>query len=60
MEKDLSPRFGGVGSHEGVPGGRGGEEVDEGGVAGVAEPGAPDVARLELAGQLVAAAVVSE
>jgi len=48
------------GGDEGVPGGRGSEEGCEAGVGGVAEPGSPHTANVELPCQFVTAAVLPQ
>lgn len=52
LKRDVSG-----GGDEGVPGGRGTEEGCEAGVGGVAEPGSPHAAGLELPCQFVTAAI---
>lgn len=55
LERDVSGR-----GDEGVPGGRGSEERSEVYVGGVAEPGSPHAARVELPCQFVTAAVLPQ
>lgn len=48
LEVDLRLSLGVICPHEGVPGGGGGEERNEGGVKGVAEPRPPHTLALQL------------